>query len=322
MATRQKTARRRKKAAPEPTGLTPAETRETPPPPEIERLIEEVAADGGTVLAPYRDPFGGNWMLLVVLPVERVVPSPFQRKASPLHIGRLRTVIEKVGRFLDPVIVVRQPDGTYWTPNGNHRLQALHALGGRSLTALLLPEQEMVYTILALNTEKAHNLREKALEVIGMARELARAEAGTEVQYALAFEEPAFLTLGLCYEERPRFSGGAYHPVVRRVDAFQKLEMAAALAKRAAWARKLLELDDRVNEIVAALRARGFESPYLRAFVVARLNPLRFHKGEITATLPEILEKMQKSADRFDTAKVRPADVARTGGPPPAADEE
>ncbi len=125
MATREKTTRRRKKAAPEPTGLTPVETRTTPPPPEIERLIQEVEADGGTVLAPYREPFGGRWVLLVALPLERVVPSPFQRKASPLHIGRLRTVIEKVGRFLDPVIVVRQTDGTYWTPNGNHRLQAL-----------------------------------------------------------------------------------------------------------------------------------------------------------------------------------------------------
>ena len=32
-------------------------------------------------------------------------------------------IIEKIGIFLDPIIVVRHETG-YWTPNGNHRLQA------------------------------------------------------------------------------------------------------------------------------------------------------------------------------------------------------
>jgi ParB family chromosome partitioning protein len=316
MATRTATPRRRKKKEVEPTGLHPQESRAEPPP-AIQELAAQVEADGGAVLAPYRDPFGGRWVLLVSLPLSRVEPSPFQRKASDLHVGRLRTVVEKVGRFLDPIIVVRQPDGIYWTPNGNHRLQALRALGGRSVAALLLPEAEMVYTILALNTEKAHNLREKALEVIGMARELARAKAGVEVQFALAFEEPAFLTLGIAYEERPRFSGGAYHPVVKRVDAFQTLELDAAIARRTTWARKLLALDDRVTEIVTLLRERGFQSPYLRNFIVARLNPLRFQRGKTEADLAGTLEKMQQSAAKFDAEKVRPQDLARAGGPPP-----
>jgi ParB family transcriptional regulator, chromosome partitioning protein len=316
MATRTATPRRRKKKEIEPTGLEPQETKAEPPP-AIQSLIAQVEADGGTVLAPYRDPFGGRWVLLVTLPIARVEPSPFQRKASDLHVGRLRTVVEKVGRFLDPIIVVRQSDGIYWTPNGNHRLQAVRALGGRSVTGLLLPEAEMVYTILALNTEKAHNLREKALEVIGMARELGRANAGVEAQYALAFEDPSFLTLGIAYEERPRFSGGAYHPVVRRVDEFLTLEIGAAIARRTVWARKLLALDDRVAEIITELRARNFQSPYLRNFIVARLNPLRFQRGKTSADLPGTLEKMQQSADKFDTAKVRPQDLASAGGPPP-----
>jgi ParB family chromosome partitioning protein len=320
MATRTATPRRRKKKEIEPQGLHPQETKAEPPP-AIQELIAQVEADGGAVLAPYRDPFGGRWVLLATLPVEKVEPSPFQRKASDLHVGRLRTVIDKVGRLLDPVITGRQPDGIYWTPNGNHRLQAIRALGGRSITTLVLPEAEMVYTILALNTEKAHNLREKALEVIGMARELARANAGVEIQYALAFEEAAFLTLGIAYEERPRFSGGAYHPVVRRVDAFQDLEMGVAIERRTKWARELLALDDRVTEIIGELRERGFQSPYLRAFVVARLNPIRFQRGTTTADLPEILQKMRASAAKFETGKVRPQDLARAGGPPAAAEE-
>lgn len=68
--------------------------------------------------------------------------------------------------------------------------------------------------ILALNTEKAHNLREKSLEVIRMARDLAGKEPLSEKVYEFEFEEAAFLTLGVCYEQNGRFAGGAYHPLL------------------------------------------------------------------------------------------------------------
>ena len=68
-------------------------------------------------------------------------------------------------------------DGQYWTPNGNHRLQALKKLGVKTMMALLVPDPKVAFKILALNTEKAHNLREKSLETIRMARALADAAA-------------------------------------------------------------------------------------------------------------------------------------------------
>lgn len=321
MATpRAKSTRRRKKAEPEPRGLEPGATRAEPPAAVVE-LGAQVEADGGAVLATYRDPFGGHWLLLAALPVERVAPTPFQRDASATHVARLGAVIEKIDRYLDPIIAVRRPDGVYWTPNGNHRLSAVRALGGRSVTALLLPESEMAYTILALNTEKAHNLREKSLEVIRMARDLKAIDGeAPEKQYAFAFEEPAFLTLGICYEQRGRFAGGAYHPVLRRVEDFLVTPLARALAAREARAARLLELDDRVNEVVAALKQRGFESPYLKAFVVARVNPLRFQRGA-KADLDETIDKMLRAARGMDPDRIKVSDVARSGGPPAAAEE-
>jgi ParB family chromosome partitioning protein len=309
-----RTARRKRKAAPEPRGLTPADTR-TNAPAEILELAKRVEGDGGAVLATYREPFGGRWLLFAVLPVDRIIPTPFQRDASPTHVARLQTVIEKIGRFLDPIIVVRRPDGVYWTPNGNHRLSAVRALGGLSVPVLLLPEAEMAYTILALNTEKAHNLREKSLEVIRMARDLASVDGAEEKQFAFAFEEPAYLTLGICYERRGRFAGGAYHPILRRVDEFQPLPIPRALSEREERAERLLAIDDQVNEIVAALKARGMVSPYLKAFVVARLNPLRFQRGA-TADFDSTLDKMSAAVKRFDAARVKQGDIARAGGPP------
>ena len=108
-------------------------------------------------------------------------------------------------------------DAGYWTPNGNHRLQALKKLGYRAVTALVVPDADIAFKILALNTEKAHNLREKSLETIRMARALAKDSDAPEASYAFEFEQPSFLTLGVCYEERPRMSGGAYQSIAARV---------------------------------------------------------------------------------------------------------
>src|SRR5262249_43928753 len=150
----------------------------------------------------YRDPVGGNWQLLAVLPVDRIEPTPFQRDISDTHVARLADVINRLDRFLDPVIAVPGGDDRFWTPNGHHRLAALRRLGAKCVVALLLPDAEVAYRILALNTEKAHNLREKSLEVIRMARALAIDATRPESGFALEFEEPAFLTLGICYEKR------------------------------------------------------------------------------------------------------------------------
>ena len=173
-----KKAVRRVKAAPASVGLTVAETREAADG-TLDRLAAEVERDGGAVLGRYRDPFGGTPLILAALPVDRVEPTPYQRDPSDAHVKRLMGVVESIGRFLDPIIAVRKDD-RYWTPNGNHRLQALKKLGVRTIVALLVPDADVAFKILALNTEKAHNLREKSLETIRMARALAEASDESE----------------------------------------------------------------------------------------------------------------------------------------------
>src|SRR5580765_6779715 len=221
---------RRKKATPASVGLTTAETRQTGGA-DIDRLAAQVEADGGAVVGRYSDPFGGTPLLLAALPVDRVEPTPYQRDASEAHVKRLMGVIEAIGRFLDPIVAVRE-DGQYVTPNGNHRLQALKKLGVKTIMALLVPDPAVAFKILALNTEKAHNLREESLETIRMARALAELSDATEESFAFEFEQPAFLTLGTCYEERPRLSGGAYQSILRRVDAFLDEPIAKAIKER------------------------------------------------------------------------------------------
>src|SRR5437867_1235927 len=308
-----KKAVRRKKISPATVGLAPAETKAAPAP-EARGLAQQVESDGGAVLGAYAEPFGGKSVLLVALPISRVEPTPYQRDASETHVKRLMSVIERIGRFLDPIIAVRQ-NGVYWTPNGNHRLQALKKLGARSITALLIPEPDLAYKILALNTEKAHNLREKSLETIRMARALAKTSDKKESDYAFEFEEAPFLTLGMCYEQRPRMSGGAYQSILRRVDDFIELPITKALVEREKRAGMLLGLDDAVSAVVQKLKERGLTSPYLKPFVVARVNPMRFSKAT-TFDFEEVFAKMLVSAQRFNVEKIKQEDIARAAGPP------
>jgi len=311
MAKKRKAARRKRQAAAS-IGLSPAETRANTG--AADALAPLVERDGGAVLGAYRDPFGGKPVLIVSLPIDRVEPTPYQRDPSDPHVKRLMTVIETLDRFLDPLIVVRHED-RYWTPNGNHRLQAMRRLGAKAVVALLIPEAEVAYQILALNTEKSHNLREKSLETIRMARALADNTREPEEAFAFQFEEAAFLTLGAAYESRPRLSGAVYRSVLRRIDEFLDEPLSKAVAERERRARLVLAIDDRVTRIVDKLKSRGLTSPYLRPFVVARINPIRFSKAS-SFDFDEVMQKMSASAGKFNLDRVKPEEITRAAGPP------
>jgi len=322
---KKKPARRRKRVTAKSVGLSAPETADVQDA-AAHALASRIVEDGGAVLAVYREPFGGTPVVLAALPIDRVEPTPYQRDPSEPHIKRLMNVIETLARFLDPIISIRREDGrgrngagappNYWTPNGNHRLQAMRKLGAQSVIALVVPDQDVAFKILALNTEKAHNLKEKSLETIRMLRALAdERSSSTEREFAFEFDQPSFLTLGAAYEQRPRLSGGAYNPVLRRIDDFLDEPLPRALKERTRRAGLLLAIDDDVTAIVGKLKKRGFTSPYLRPFVVARINPIRFSTSK-DFDFDEVLGRMQKNSAKFNVDRVRQEDVVRTGGGP------
>ncbi len=317
-STRKRKAPRKRQAASS-KGLTVAEMADVPD--DGQRLGEMIVADGGQVLGMYRDPLGGHAVVVAALPIERVEPTPYQRDRSEAHVKKLAGAMERIDRFLDPLIAVRK-DGRYWTPNGNHRLGAMALMGMKSITALVLPEEDVALQILALNTEKAHNLKERSLEVIRMYRGLVGVRGGDqEATFAAIFEEPHFITFGAAYEKRPRFSAGAYSAIVKRLDAFQDVPIREGLRLREARADRVLALDDAVTKVVEALKARGFVSAYLKYYVVARVNFLRFKRGG-TFDFDDTIEKLAASAKKIDPGAVRKEDITRMGGGPGDADDE
>lgn len=311
--TTKKKSTRRKKPEPGSRGLAPSAVIEGDVPEDVVNLRATIEGDGGVVLATYREPIGGHYTVVAALPIDKVSPTPFQRDLSATHAKRLTAVIDKLDRFLDPIITVRAPEGGYWTPNGMHRLNAVRDLGGGTIISLVIPQTEVMYKILALNTEKAHNVKEKALEVIRMARSLADLDDKPETAYALEFEEAPLLTLGACYEKKARFSGSAYAPILKRIEEFFDKPLAESIGIREARAAKLLELDGVVAEVVTALKEKGLESPYLKAFVIARCNPVRFAKGDLPPW-DEVMDKMLAKAKGFDVTGVNAGQLAKAGG--------
>ncbi len=315
-----KARRKPRKAKAGSRGLTPLECRLESLSGDGKEASSRVEGEGGIVLGCYSDPLGKNPLILAILPIDSVEPTPFQRDLSQAHHRRLADVIDRTGLFLDPVIAVTAPGKGFWTPNGRHRLEAMRRLGARAITALVVPQREIAWQILALNTEKAHNLRERALEVIRIYRGLIEEDgARPESQFAFYLEEAALVTLGVCYERNPKFAGASYNPIVRRLESFSPDALNKTIRVHEKHAGLLMELDERVAAVITRLKARGFVSPYLRAFVIARINPLRWIKGE-PPPLEDVLKTMRERAGKFNTDKVKQEDLAGAGGAPDEQD--
>ena len=285
---------------------------EAAPPRPVVQLAEQVERDGGHVLGCYQEPLKAAWQLFVLLPLDKVQATPYQRDLSKPHVKRLQEVMKKLGRFVDPIVAVSSGPGSYWTPNGNHRREALSKLKADYIPAILIPDAEVAYQILALNTEKAHNVKEKSLEVIRMYRGLmAEGVSATEEDYAFQFEAPHFITLGLLYEANARFAGGAFAPLLRRVDRFLKQPLAKAYAERERRAALVREADAVLGDVVAKIKKRGINHPYVKNYVLARTTPL----GRARKTLPsfdQTFERLKANLEKFDPARVRLDEIARS----------
>jgi ParB family chromosome partitioning protein len=268
------------------------------------------------VIGAYREPLGGNPVLFASLPIAKVEPTPFQRDLSEAHHKKLAGVLDKTGLFLDPLIAITAPKEGFWTPNGRHRLAAMQRLGAKAIMALVVPRREIAWQILALNTEKAHNLRERALEAIRIYKNLLEEDGSRpETDFAFYLEEASLVTLGLCYEKKGTFAGGAYAPILRKLKTFSAEPIRRVLKEHEKHADEVFKLDELITAAVDKLKARGLTSPYLRTFVVSRINPLPWIKGDLPP-LEEVLKTLRERAAKFNTERIKQEDLAKMGGAP------
>jgi len=96
--------------------------------------------------------------------------------------------------------------------------------------------------------------------------------------------------------------------------------MSKAVKERERRGKKILKLDDAVTAVVDKLKAKGLTSPYLKPFVVARVNYTRFSKAT-SFDFDETLDKIIASAQKFNVDRVSQQDLAKSGGGGPPEEE-
>ena len=105
--------------------------------------------------------------------------------------------------------------------------------------------------------------------------------------------------------------------MLRRLETFSDEPLRSALKHHEKCASMVLDPEEKVAAAVKKLKERGLVSPYLRSFVVARINPLRWIKGELPS-LEDVLKTMRERVIKFNLEKIKPQDLAGAGGPPDA----
>ncbi len=275
-----------------------------------EDFLELLKKDGLEILSVYQEPFSQKEQILAMVPIKICQPTPFQREISPAHLARLKYSIEKIGRFLDPIILIRTKEGEYWMPNGNHRLEAMKSLGKEKITAILIPEEKILGEILALNTEKPHNIKEKSLEVIKMYYYFLKIAGDLpESDFTFQFEEPYFATLGIIYQKRERFSGSAYVSLLKRIDQFLSLSLSQAIKERERRAKRIEEeVEPEVLRVIKELKEKKFNLPFIKQFVISHNNPCAKKKNE-RMDFDEGIDAFLTNLTHFDIGKLRPGEI-------------
>lgn len=123
------------------------------------------------------------------------------------------------------------------------------------------------------------------------------------MEYAFQFEEAYFITLGLIYENHPKFSGSAYVPILKKVDNFMDVPLTKALTEREKRAELLKEVDDLVEPIVHSFRERGINHPFLKQAVVSKVNPIK-RKRKTTIGYDELFKQMKKALEKLDPSSI------------------
>ncbi len=272
---------------------------------EKKLFLEALKKDGVEVLAVYNEPYNNQWQVFALIPVEKCEPTPFQREVSDAHLLHLKNSIDKIGRFLDPIIIVRTKDGKYWTPNGSHRLHAMKELGKEKIAAIIVPDEKVMTQILAMNVEKAHNIKEKSLEVIKMYQHFIETDENKlESDLAFEFEEPFYITLGVIYLERERFSGASYLPLLRRIDQFLDKPLREAYEERKRRAKRITdEVEPMVQDILKKFYERGIKMPFLKQIVVSQNNPFKRKRGLFD--FDEGINQFIQNLSQYDVSKVK-----------------
>src|SRR5258708_36026813 len=133
----------------------------------------------------------------------------------------------------------------------------------------------------------------------------------SEKDFAFQFESPHHITLGVLYEQNKRFAGGAFAPILKRVDKFLDGSLRKAFPDREERAEKVRAVDEALVLVVDKLKKRGIKHPYVKNFVLARTTPLTRQRKTLPS-FDQTFKKLVDNIESFDVSKVRYEEIQRS----------
>jgi ParB family chromosome partitioning protein len=243
-------------------------------------------------LAVFKEPFFGYEQEFLVAPVDALAVISHQRKPSDFHVKRLAESMKRVG-FVTPLTCIRADDGKLIVIDGQHRLLAAKMLGAKAVPCVIIPNKYAV-KLMELNVEKTMNLREKAYVARNVYMELLSKSPQLPENDALvldSIEYPYYVTVGFAYEQNERLYGSAFESILRRVDGYTALPLQRALEERRRRASLLLQCDAELRHAIDALRAAGFDHPFIHREAVTFCSPIG-RRRKVSEGFDDVMQRL------------------------------
>ncbi|NPA32350.1 MAG: ParB N-terminal domain-containing protein [Aquificae bacterium] len=246
-----------------------------------------------------REPLKGYELKVGLLPVERIKIPSIQRDISETLVKRLMASIEKVG-FVDPILVVESGED-YEVINGQHRLKAAELLGLREVPVIVLPQEAKDYVI-ALNVEKAPNLKDKAHQAYEIfMKYLSESPDMREYELESKVEEPYYLTVGFITDRfgEKRFPAYAFEKVLKKVDEFLELPLSEAEKERERRAEVLRDVREVMEEKYKEL---GLTNALHKEAIISKAFQLAYGKRvrKVDDDFYTVFEKIKENIPKVD----------------------
>jgi uncharacterized ParB-like nuclease family protein len=261
----------------------------------------------------FKDPHKRQSVVLKTLPADKLEVVGHQRKARPAHVEHLVSSIDRIGFIVPLVAVEEKVDGKsrYVVIDGQHRLQAALEIGVRKLPVLVVPPR-LAPRMMNLNVEKDLNIRERAVVALGIYRNFLETrpdlkENDEEVEDSI--ERAYYVTLGLAYEGAGKLAGSAFEPLLKKCDFFLRRAMENAYEVREERARRVLEANTLIKEVIAAAKEMGAFHQYFQYQLISHIDPFKRKRGR-----QKFDELFDKAIAKLEKLNAEPERIRRLGG--------
>ncbi len=249
----------------------------------------------------FEDPYKSQVINFKMVPIDKLTVVAHQRKPSQYHVKHLIQSIERIG-FIIPVVAVALND-TYMIIDGQHRFLAAKELGIKELPVLIVPN-ELASLMMNFNIEKELNIREKSHVAIAIYRQHLEAtpeKLETDPEIVDSIENAYYVTCGIAYEKKEKFSGSTFESLLKKSDFFLDLSLKEAFEEREKRAEKLGMAYDLIREIAQELKERGKWHPYIYQQIMSYANP--YKRKRLPVDFNEIFDEV---INTLQEAKAKP----------------